>query len=535
MEPHFANMYAQICATIAKQVKTFKKELLAECQKEFEIDVDQKIANACRQGKPGTTSATSATTTSEAMDPEEMEYHSLIIRKAYIGHMKFLGELYLRDVVKLSIMMYCLDELLKDETHEDSLECFAHLMTTTGQKLDDHAKQNDKNFDWNKVIDLRQSTKISNRIKFLLQDLLDLRERGTLASFWTLPLCFNRSLTLLSFMIQMVGWVKRRNEETAKTIADIHKQVAKEEKEAKLASRRASQPNLRRASSQPAEVDEDGFVAIQRTSFTPKKTPISALTATSKLPSKPVAMSSLRRAVSQPVMPHGSGGIGAAGGESKTGEESLSASASLPHSSAKEGGGAAGGVITDMETWIKKIQSILKEYYISGDTDDAVLSVEELVQTSSAEGAEAGAMMERGAKVIEVATLFAMEGKPADVPKMLQVMARCVSEGKIPAASIVFGFADPLEFLGDIEIDAPLAGKHLAQIVSECLKLNALTLDFLVKESPENFRTSGLAAKFACQVLKQRGTDPSEEDWQVVESLMTPEETKQFESPKAMW
>ena len=130
---------------------------------------------------------------------------------------------------------------------------------------------------------------------------------------------------------------------------------------------------------------------------------------------------------------------------------------------------------------------------------------------------------------------FAMEGKPADVPKMLQVMARCVSEGKIPAASIVFGFADPLEFLGDIEIDAPLAGKHLAQIVSECLKLNALTLDFLVKESPENFRTSGLAAKFACQVLKQRGTDPSEEDWQVVESLMTPEETKQFESPKAMW
>ena len=108
-----------------------------------------------------------------------MEYHSLLIRKAYIGHMKFLGELYLRDVVKLSIMMYCLDELLKDETHEDSLECFAHLMTTTGQKLDDHAKQNDKNFDWNKVVDLRQSTKISNRIKFLLQDLLDLRERGT--------------------------------------------------------------------------------------------------------------------------------------------------------------------------------------------------------------------------------------------------------------------------------------------------------------------------------------------------------------------
>lgn len=163
MEPHFADMYSQICAIIAKQVKTFKKELLAECQKEFEIDLDQQIAIAC-QGRT---------------DPDEIEYHSLLIRKAYMGHMKFLGELYLRDVVKLSIMMYCLDELLKDETHEDSLECFAHLMTTTGDKLDEHARQNDKHFDWQKVIDLRQSTKISNRIKFLLQDLLDLRERGT--------------------------------------------------------------------------------------------------------------------------------------------------------------------------------------------------------------------------------------------------------------------------------------------------------------------------------------------------------------------
>lgn len=163
LEPHFANMYAEICALIAKQVKTFKKELLTECQKEFEVDLDHQIANACA-GKT---------------DPDEIEYESLLIRKAYIGHMKFLGELYLRDVVKLAIMLYCLDELLKDDTHEDSLECFATIMTTTGEKLDGHAQQNDKSFDWQRVVDLRNSSKISNRIKFLLQDLLDLRKRGT--------------------------------------------------------------------------------------------------------------------------------------------------------------------------------------------------------------------------------------------------------------------------------------------------------------------------------------------------------------------
>ena len=99
---------------------------------------------------------------------------------AYVGHIKFLGELYKRDVVKLAIMMYCLDELLKDEEDEENLECFAHLMTTMGEKLDGHAKQNNKPFDWDKVVSLRNSSKISNRIKFLLQDLLDLKDNRKL-------------------------------------------------------------------------------------------------------------------------------------------------------------------------------------------------------------------------------------------------------------------------------------------------------------------------------------------------------------------
>ena len=179
-EPHFGPMYAQMCATIAQKVKPFKKELLTQCQAEFEVDLAHKIANAKK----------------ETEDPEEQAYKENLIRKAYIGHMKFLGELYKRDVLKLSIMMYCLDELLKDEnddgtdeaakskttTNEQSLECFAHLMTTIGEKLEDHAKQNNKPpFDWSKVTAMvdKSNKLISNRIKFMLKDLLELKERGT--------------------------------------------------------------------------------------------------------------------------------------------------------------------------------------------------------------------------------------------------------------------------------------------------------------------------------------------------------------------
>lgn len=164
-EQHFGPMYAQLCSIISKEFKPFKKDLLEQCQGEFETDTAEKIAIATKSETP--------------LDAEEIEYRSMLIRRAYVGHIKFLGELYLRDVVKLSVMTYCLEELLKDETNEENLECFCHLMTTMGEKLVGHSKKkNSKPFDWEPVMLLSKSSNISNRIKFLIQDLLELKDRG---------------------------------------------------------------------------------------------------------------------------------------------------------------------------------------------------------------------------------------------------------------------------------------------------------------------------------------------------------------------
>ena len=211
-EPHFGPMYAQLCATIGKQHKVFKKDLLSQCQKEFEVDTAHKIASA-NEG---------------VEDPELQEYNATLIRKAYIGHMKFLGELYLRDVVKLTIMIHCLDELLKDDEHEESLECFAHLMTTMGEKLDTHAKQNNKPFNWEQVKDLRNSTKISNRIKFLLQDLLDLKDRGALEAIGSneiieVPCVIANECCLLFFQVGSRGAKKKRPRELTKFIRKLQR------------------------------------------------------------------------------------------------------------------------------------------------------------------------------------------------------------------------------------------------------------------------------------------------------------------------
>jgi len=62
--------------------------------------------------------------------------------------------------------------------------------------------------------------------------------------------------------------------------------------------------------------------------------------------------------------------------------------------------------------------------------------------------------IERGAKVIEGGTLLVMEMKETDVAKFLTVLLRCLKGSTIQRKSVATCLSDPLEFLGDIEIDA---------------------------------------------------------------------------------
>ena len=88
--------------------------------------------------------------------------------------------------------------------------------------------------------------------------------------------------------------------------------------------------------------------------------------------------------------------------------------------------------------------------------------------------------------------------------------------------------------MSDIEIDAPLAGSHLAMIVSECIKFGAMDLGYL-KTAPEYFLSDGKPAAFAIKVLKKKGGDPSDEEMKVVEELMTEDDKKDHESATAMF
>jgi hypothetical protein len=174
-----------------------------------------------------------------------------------------------------------------------------------------------------------------------------------------------------------------------------------------------------------------------------------------------------------------------------------------------------------------KAKTILKEYFVGGDTDDAILSFDELI------GAGKDGSVDRGAKMVESGVLLVLEMKNDDVEKALAIFSRLIDEKKIEGESLSKGLNDPLEFLNDIAIDAPLAGNHLASIISAFVKSGAISLDFLLS-APDYFRTDGKAAQFAAKVIKKMGSEGDSASLDVVEKLMTCDDKEAHPSAKEL-
>ena len=62
------------------------------------------------------------------------------------------------------------------------------------------------------------------------------------------------------------------------------------------------------------------------------------------------------------------------------------------------------------------------------------------------------------------------------------------------------GLADPLEFLEDIAVDAPLARGIMTRIVKELVANNIIRFDFFLEVGSDMYRESGDAARMAEKV-----------------------------------
>ncbi|CDQ79228.1 unnamed protein product [Oncorhynchus mykiss] len=178
-EPNFSVAYANMCrCLIGLKVPTtdkpgvtvnFRKLLLNRCQKEFEKDKDDDVIFEKKQKE-----LDAAATEEKDRLKAELEEAKDKARRRSLGNIKFIGELFKLKMLTEAIMHDCIVKLLKNHD-EESLECLCRLLSTIGKDLDfEKAKPRmDQYFaQMDKII---KEKKTSSRIRFMLQDVLDLR------------------------------------------------------------------------------------------------------------------------------------------------------------------------------------------------------------------------------------------------------------------------------------------------------------------------------------------------------------------------
>ena len=69
----------------------------------------------------------------------EMEVAVTKMRRKSLGNIRFIGDLFKLQMLSEAIWHECITPLLKSTSDEESLECFARLITTTGKVLDKEA------------------------------------------------------------------------------------------------------------------------------------------------------------------------------------------------------------------------------------------------------------------------------------------------------------------------------------------------------------------------------------------------------------
>lgn len=103
------------------------------------------------------------------------------LRQRAVGTVKFIGELYKIDMLTSKIMKSCINILMDENIiSEETIECLCKLLTTIGGKMEQQDDPKALQEYFNKLIQMTHTghnTIKSSRIRFMIQDLIDLRLR----------------------------------------------------------------------------------------------------------------------------------------------------------------------------------------------------------------------------------------------------------------------------------------------------------------------------------------------------------------------
>ncbi|XP_058262372.1 eukaryotic translation initiation factor 4 gamma 3-like [Hemibagrus wyckioides] len=447
-EPNFSVTYANMCRCfVGLKVPTsdnsgatvsFHRLLLNRCQKEFEKDKGDDEIFQQKQKEL------------DAATEEEVEQRLNEARRRSLGNIKFIGELFKLKMVKEQIMHVCIVKLLKN--HEESLEVLCRLLSTIGKNLDLEESKPCMDQYFQQMEQIVKERKTSSRIRFMLQDVLDLRKNN---------------------------WVPRRGDQGPKTIDQIHKDAELEEQRELIKVQQLLQSKKNSCQERRGKMNhpqDEGWNAVpNRTMKQPIDTP--RLT-------EPDAGQSAMCTLNRFSVLHQSGP------SSTSCSSSLDSKCRVPQDQGLDRKGICKPALSEEEVE-KKTTAIIEEYLHINDLKEAVQCVEEL----------------NSASVLFVfvrnAVELTLERSTVARERLGLLLHELISTRILPPEQYFRGLREILEVADDMAIDIPHIWQYLAEIITPMLHDGGIPMGPLFRELTKPLLPIGKAAVLLVHILNR--------------------------------
>ncbi|KAG8710699.1 hypothetical protein FRC09_020973 [Ceratobasidium sp. 395] len=201
-EAALSEMYARLCRKMMERVSPnvqdqairnaegqpitggllFRKYLLNRCQEEFERGWSAKEAGAAlAASEAGNDEATKIT--SQVEDEVVLCSDSSCVvataRRQGLGVVRFIGELFKLQMLTERIMHQCVKMLLSNVVNPEGekIESLCELLKVVGRSLDTVKARTHMDIYFERIREMSRGNHISSRMKLMLEDIIDLRQR----------------------------------------------------------------------------------------------------------------------------------------------------------------------------------------------------------------------------------------------------------------------------------------------------------------------------------------------------------------------
>ncbi|EER13158.1 eukaryotic initiation factor 4f, putative [Perkinsus marinus ATCC 50983] len=177
-ESYYCEIYSDMCMQLRRVLPefegddvntpmTFTRALITKCQEEFEaLPVDLAPTPEEEAKANG--------------DAQELEVIRSKKKERILGNMKFIGQLFLRQLLSAKVIKEVVGQLIfrSDEPEEHYIECVCILLLNIGSTLDHYERGREMCTRFlSRLRDIKRLD-YPSRLKFMIQDLIDNRSRG---------------------------------------------------------------------------------------------------------------------------------------------------------------------------------------------------------------------------------------------------------------------------------------------------------------------------------------------------------------------